>query len=488
MKAIITIRKDKKNKFGQCPIVIQLNEGKTVARIPLGENIEPQFFNAELQMISTDCHRHKALNELLFITKKKIKNTFRLFNPLVGDSGITELKIEPKDYCQVYKEIFVSSTPELEVENIKRRYSLVLEERTETVQIVELSRIKLDRRVPRSKYVEINQLIDKYLAGVRDEQIQQILERPEFDETDEEYNLFMSAWDSYYKYCSLEKKESTFSRIPNNRKILIDFCKKYNQPLTFEGMTEDFGREFKYYLVNEHVNIYTKEKGVSNGTVHNIQKSICAFLNWSFKKGLNKSLEFKKWDTRKPKSDQHYLREHELKQLINPSVLITPSEEKVKDLFLFSAYTGMRYSDVVKFNKALINNGMIKYVAEKTGKRCVVKLLPVTEQILEKYNYQLPVKVGNYNEKIKSVLRKIGITQEVTRTLQKGKQNISKVKPLSDFITFHSARRSFINLMISKGVQVAHLSTMVGNDVPSLMIYYKSDTTQIDKVMSELQL
>lgn len=484
MKAIVTIRKDKKNKFGLCPIVIQLNEGKTVLRIPLGESVEPYFFNSEYQSVSHDCQRHKVLNELIYKAKKKIKETNYLFNELTSDPDNGYL-LKPDDYCQVYKKLYYSESPETELEILKQTYTITIEE---TVAYKRPQFVKFEKKVPLDKYAEVVNLVNKYLAGVKDEFIQRIIDLPDYDESDDDFKRFMDAWDSYYRYCKMEKKQSTYSRIPNNRKILLDFCKKYNKPLTFEAMTEDFGREFKYYLANDHLNIYTKEKGVSNGTVHNIQKSICAFLNWAFKKGLNTSLEFKKWDTRKPKSDQHYLREDELIQLINPKVNLTPAEEKAKDLFLFSSYTGMRYSDVLKFNKSLIQKEIIKYTSEKTGKKCVVKLLSVAKQILEKYNYELPVNVSDCNGKIKAVLRKIGIIQEVSRTLQRGKQNITTVKPLSEFITFHSARRSFINLMISKGVQVAHLSTMVGNDVPSLMVYYKSDTSQIDRVMSELDL
>ena len=48
--------------------------------------------------------------------------------------------------------------------------------------------------------------------------------------------------------------------------------------------------------------VLTKEKGVSNGTVHNIQKSISAFLNWAHTNSYHENLDFKKWDTKKPKT------------------------------------------------------------------------------------------------------------------------------------------------------------------------------------------
>jgi len=453
-----------------------------VQRIPLGEVVEPEYFDAVAELVSNQHSNHKSLNTIILAAKKKIREANSRFYKLTSEGYL----LKPEEYCQAYRMLYNSDDPDTELCNLIENHSFVIEESTATVRT---HFVMFEKRVPIDKYAEINILVDKYLAGIRDDFVQRVIDMPEFDESDDEQKMFMEAWDSYYRYCKMEKKESTYSRIPNNRRILIDFCKKYNKPLTFNAMNEDFGREFKYYLSNEHINIYTREKGVSNGTVHNIQKSVCAFLNWAHKRKLNSSLEFKKWDTKKPKSDQHYLREHELNQLVETQVPLNSSEEKAKDLFIFSAYTGMRFSDVKAFKKSFIQDGMIKYTSVKTGKKCMVKLLSNARLILEKYNYELPVVSDSHcNSGIKSVLSKIGITQVVSRTMQKGKKNIIIEKPLADFITFHSARRSFINLMISRNISIANVSTMVGNDLPSLMVYYKNDTTQIDKVMSGLDL
>ena len=76
----------------------------------------------------------------------------------------------------------------------------------------------------------------------------------------------------------------------------------------------------------------------------------------------------------------------------------------------------------------------------------------------------------------------------VNRTIAKGTSDIVKSIPLCDAITVHSAKRSFINLMISKKVQIAHLSSMIGNDVSSLMVYYKNDIGEMKRLMDEIQV
>ena len=109
---------------------------------------------------------------------------------------------------------------------------------------------------------------------------------------------------------------------------------------------------------------------------------------------------------------------------------------------------------------------------------------------MKKYDGQLPKQSDvRANQNIKKILAKLDFDKIiVNRVIGKGTKNIVNQLPLSESITLHSARRSFINLMISKGVSIAHLSTMVGNDLKSLSIYYKDDTSQMKKVMDKVKL
>ncbi len=41
--------------------------------------------------------------------------------------------------------------------------------------------------------------------------------------------------------------------------------------------------------------------------------------------------------------------------------------------------------------------------------------------------------------------------------------------------------------MISKGVIIVHLSTMTGNNLNSLMVYYKNDAAEIKRVIDDIK-
>jgi len=184
-----------------------------------------------------------------------------------------------------------------------------------------------------------------------------------------------------------------------------------------------------------------------------------------------------------------YLSEPQLKELRNFKLPEGSSFDKTRDLWLFSAYSGMRCGDIQKWLPSHVTSeGVIKYKSEKTKKNCAVGLNDVTRSILKKYDGSLPKQNSALiNKNIKEVLRKMKYDNiMVNRVVSIGTKDITHVIPLSDAITMHSAKRSFINLMISKNTQIAHLGTMIGNDVKSLMVYYKDDTSQIKKVMDEI--
>lgn len=92
---------------------------------------------------------------------------------------------------------------------------------------------------------------------------------------------------------------------------------------------------------------------------------------------------------------------------------------KVRDLFLFQCYTGMAYKDMSCFSKSDIRDMDGQKVIVKT--RCktdiefTIVLLPNALDLLEKYDYQLPV-ISNqrYNSYLKEIADLCGIDKQLT--------------------------------------------------------------------------
>lgn len=484
MNANITLRKDKINAQGLCPVVIQAYNKRDVGRISMGFSLKLDEFDFEKEIVLKKNSNHKGYNEDIEKAKKKIAQVLDDVNALAHLSyGIPLIA--------AFKDLYTAKQGERTdvLEQYEKKYSPEGEIVTVSTDLqLRQPSIPIRMKVPASKYAKAIKLLQMLLKDELEPDVENKLKKTD-EENEERQQHFADVWEKYHKYCIREKAQATASRIPNNLTILKAYCEFSHTPLTFESFTEDFGSEFKYYLLTEHYNYVTGEKGVSNGTVHNIMKSISSFLNWSFKKGLNPSIEFKKWETRKPKSDLQYLTEPQLKQLFEYKLEPGSSYDKTRDLWLFSAFSGMRWGDIEKWVPSNVTpEGLIKYRSEKVKKNCTVGINEVTKAILNKYGGNLPKQNDvKANQNIKEILAKIGFDKIiVNRVIGKGTKSIVHQLPLSESITLHSARRSFINLMISKGRSIAHLSTMVGNDLKSLSVYYKDDTSQMKRIMDEV--
>ena len=141
-----------------------------------------------------------------------------------------------------------------------------------------------------------------------------------------------------------------------------------------------------------------------------------------------------------------WLTEDEIIRLENAK-LSSGSLVRVRDLFIFSCYSGLAYSDLMDFKpEKLENEGKNTYLVgkrKKTGQEYIVLILPKAQEILEKYDYNLPTYTNQqYNHRLKDVAKEVGID-----------------KPLSS----HWARISFGFMALNQGVRIEVVSKAMGH-------------------------
>jgi site-specific recombinase XerD len=116
---------------------------------------------------------------------------------------------------------------------------------------------------------------------------------------------------------------------------------------------------------------------------------------------------------------------------------------KVRDCFIFQCYTGLAYSDMAQLTKDDITDDVIIKRRQKTDIQYVVPLLPVAKNILEKYNYQLPI---ISNQKYNQWLKFLGEITGIGKSLHS-----------------HLARHSFACLLLNSGVDMKTISRTLGH-------------------------
>ena len=147
-------------------------------------------------------------------------------------------------------------------------------------------------------------------------------------------------------------------------------------------------------------------------------------------------------------------------------------EDRVRDLFIFCAYTGLAYVDSQNFDFETMTetvNGQtyIDGKRVKTGNTFYTPILPPAMEVLKKYNYVLP---HISNQKANDYLHLIEVSCEIH-------------KPL----TMHVARHSFATLALSYDIPIEDVARMMGHsNIRTTQVYAKILKTTIERHASNL--
>ncbi|MBC7391188.1 MAG: integrase catalytic domain-containing protein [Opitutaceae bacterium] len=133
--------------------------------------------------------------------------------------------------------------------------------------------------------------------------------------------------------------------------------------------------------------------------------------------------------------------------------------QQVKDLFVFSYYTGLAYTDVMKFTPSHLRIGIDKEYwlftsREKTDTSVKVPFLPKALDLVEKYkDHPACLAHGTIfpsisNQRLNSYLKEIGDICEIDKNL-----------------TFHLAHHTFATtITLTNGVPIETVSKMLGHN------------------------
>ena len=262
---------------------------------------------------------------------------------------------------------------------------------------------------------------------------------------------------------------STIKRYFNIKNLLLSFEKEKKYALTLNSINSKFLTEFTDYCYSYKghcTNTYSRNLGL-----------VITFLNWSLENKHTFNTEFKKF--KKPSrvlTRQEALTKENIEQIYNHKFK-TIKEEITKDLFVIQCLTGVRYEDVHSIGRA---NTFEDYILVKDGKdptkpERTIPLLPVTKEILMKYDYVLPERSNQkQNDYIKEILKKLDFTREVEYTVAKGSRHIKYTKPFYKRITTHTARRSYITIMRNHGIADKTIMSISGHkDIRTFNMYHQ---------------
>ncbi|WP_224487848.1 site-specific integrase [Robertkochia flava] len=299
----------------------------------------------------------------------------------------------------------------------------------------------------------IRQQLDRHFLSlsVREESftVQDIIDRYFYKETKHEETL-IAYFEKYLikqkKLIGIDLKQATWNKYHYVKEHTAQFINwKINQKdLPLSKLKHQFLVDFEYYL-----KIVLHQKQVTiNKEIQRLRKPIKEACN----EGLLDKDPFVKHKPKTVLKTVVFLDREELKKLEEHNFK-QPRLNFVKDLFIFSCYTGLPYRELMNLRKGNIlkgfdNNLWIEINREKTQKDLAIPLLPTSLEILQSYasreEYIFP-RISN--QKLNSYLKEIASILGIEKRL-----------------THHTARKTFAStVLLYNNVTMEIVSELLGH-------------------------
>ncbi len=267
-----------------------------------------------------------------------------------------------------------------------------------------------------------------------------------------------------------ERSQSTYNKYITVYNHLSTFIKeRYNRDdMAFRELTCDFIRELDFYL--------RYDLQSSHNTIWVYTMPVLSLVELAIKKGLIRDNPFEDYEISMEETDRGYILKEDVEKLMK-CVPPHPRYELVKDLFIFSCFTGLAYADIKKLTRNNIQSFFDghQWIISRRKKSDVasnVRLMEIPKRIIEKYQGT------TRNEFIFPIPTNVTCNVHIDKMI-KTAEIITEQK-----VTFHTARHTFGTMFLTEGVQLESLSRMMGHkNIATTQIYAKITSQKISKDM-----
>ena len=244
--------------------------------------------------------------------------------------------------------------------------------------------------------------------------------------------------------------------------------------------------------------VYQTKGGIRSNTLKKKINLFITFLQWVEEKSKGEinypaSLRrFSKEEIKAPKIIKDSLSKDEVRRLVNAPYK-DKKEKFIRDVFVFTCYTGLRWSDIQEIQKSDVRkdkngNLYIKKFAVKTDEEYFVFLNEKAIEILTSYEYRLNwLSNPNFNKYLKLYLKNFEEFQEKTQfTLIDQKTKKSRYLYRYEVISIHRGRDTFINMLLNENVPIHTIMRYTGHKSISSLQKYIDGTKPVENYLNEL--
>jgi site-specific recombinase XerD len=280
----------------------------------------------------------------------------------------------------------------------------------------------------------------------------------------------------------LKLNKATFAHYKTTQKYFNEFLRKKKKSEIIPLKTIDYKTlvEFELFLRKKN-----GLNGAGNMHTNTTMKHFCRIrkmLNLAERLDWIQTNPFKNYKISYERKEREYLNEEQLEKLENKEFSI-PIIQLVKDLFIFSCYTGIAYIDIQNLTednlvKGIDGQNWLSFQRHKTKSAVKLPLLRTAEKIIKKYTTHPALEGTSWlfprisNQRTNSYLKEIADLSGIRFNL-----------------TFHMARHTFATTVtLSNGVPIETVSKILGHtSLKTTQIYAKVIENKVADDMQKLR-
>ena len=287
----------------------------------------------------------------------------------------------------------------------------------------------------------------------------------------------------------------TIRRYQTTLNGLEAFSRTYPRPLLLDNIDAAFYKAFTAWLT---------AKDYATNNVSKYIENVKGFMSVAVDEEFTTNMAYRKFANLREDAENIYLTEAELSRIYDLDLSKNSRLEKVRDLFIFAAWTGLRFSDFSTLQPEHIKvdengNQYLDLRQRKTGGRVQIPIVhEAVTQLLEKYNNCLPGGISNQktNDYLKEICQLAEINERILKHVTKGGKAVVKTsdgwgKVSSGvekwtLVTSHTGRRSFATNMFKRGMPTVLIMKLTGHKKESEFLkYIKIDAAETLDLMRQ---
>ncbi len=278
---------------------------------------------------------------------------------------------------------------------------------------------------------------------------------------------------SFLEFCNKELINSNLRiNTISSHQTTLKYLETFRDKARFEDVTFEYLNDFELFL---------RAKNIHSNTIAKHFGTVRRYVNLAIDKqhiDLNK-YPFRKFKLHKVKANRDYLTPEELERIEN---LRLPKDKEiyqiVLDKYLFSCYTGLRFSDMAALKPENL-------VIEDGKEWLVLNMVKTTEPI------RIPIYMKFYSKALDIFYNYAGngttiFPDQGNATVNKHLKVIAIEANINKNVTFHTARHTQATYLLYKGVSITTVQKLLGHKrLETTQIYAKvMDMTTINELQN----